>query len=215
MKSRGLVVLMKFKKIQATKTRLNNVSYQQKTKFSRKSSTKNSKKLNANLKCLYQKHRVCDGCDYFLWWLWHTWPPCVHTTGTSRIITITKQISRPSQTRCFGTNILNLRWPFFNSALTFFCCSWSFVDKRPCWAWLYLPYFYKLPWSKSLFLLSDLLIGIIDQILQSNPFRTVRGWTDASICPKIESQGVRIPTACFPTSMGNLSRNLRIRTPPL
>ena len=54
MHARGLVVIMKFKKIQATKTRLNNVSYQQKTKFSRKSSTKNSKKLNANLKCLYQ-----------------------------------------------------------------------------------------------------------------------------------------------------------------
>ena len=32
-----------------TKTRLNNVSYQQKTKSSRKRSTQNSKKLNVNL----------------------------------------------------------------------------------------------------------------------------------------------------------------------
>jgi hypothetical protein len=49
-----------------TKTRLNNVSYQQKTKSSRKRSTQNSKKLNANLKCLYQKLCICDGGDFFV-----------------------------------------------------------------------------------------------------------------------------------------------------
>jgi hypothetical protein len=32
----------------------------------------------------------------------------------------------------FGTNILNLRSAFLNSALTFFCCSCSFVDNRRC-----------------------------------------------------------------------------------
>ena len=57
---------MKFKKNSDNLNQAQQRLLSTKDQVQQKKSTHNSKKLNANLKCLYQKHFVSDGCDLFL-----------------------------------------------------------------------------------------------------------------------------------------------------